>query len=121
MPYQVYQGLFSDWSDVADEFDIVFEEPDRVFLADYDGSHFEGSALVVYRDRGGYFLVEAAHCSQMRLEGQFEPTAYESAAELIGCLRRAAKTCHMGARAVNLCNALASDAAALAGRKKKAA
>lgn len=109
MPTSVFRGIFSEWAEVVDEFGVDIGEPDKVILAEYDGGEFEGFAILVYRNQGAYYYFEAQHCSQMRLEGQWQPTQYDDAAELIACLRRGSSRL-LGARLTYLCQALALDA-----------
>lgn len=85
----IYIDGFSNWSDVASNFDVSELEPDEVLIAEYDLSRaYEGSARVLYRRGDRFYLVEGSHCSCFGLEGQWEPTEYATAALIADCLER---------------------------------
>jgi hypothetical protein len=73
---QIYHGAFDCWADVMSAFAVEFPEPDEVLLAHYNIDGYEGSAAVLYCNRGTYFYVSGSHCSCYGLEGQWAPEEY---------------------------------------------
>lgn len=47
---------------------------DEVLFAAYDGSGYDGTALIVFRRDGKLYEVSASHCSCNGLEGEWSPT-----------------------------------------------
>lgn len=84
----VYQDNFTCWTDVQQAFDMKQAEPDEVLLAQYETPSYEGYAMVVYYDKGSYYVVDGSHCSCYGLEGQWEPIEYETKELVIECIRK---------------------------------
>jgi hypothetical protein len=90
VPAHVYEGDFENWASVAHQFfdnpyfdgykpersTWLGEEPEAVYAC-YWYEHYEGSAVVVYKRDGQWFLVTGGHCSCYGLEGQWEPEAFD--------------------------------------------
>jgi glucuronate isomerase len=68
-----YQGMFSSWADVQEQFGTHDKEPTEVILAAYDEEGYDGSALVIFRRGRRYFTNYGSHCSCHGLEGQWDP------------------------------------------------
>ena len=71
-----YHGYFADWDDVVSEFGCDEKEPDEVIFAIYNYHCYDGDAIVIYRNRQQYFIVEGCHCSCHGLEGQWYAKTY---------------------------------------------
>lgn len=84
-----YHGSFDSWADVQREFGISRLEPDDVIYAEYDIDGYEGSADILFRERGKFFYVHGSHCSCYGLEeSQWSPEEY-TAEGLQGQMERA--------------------------------
>lgn len=77
---------FADWESVCTSFSTSEPKPDHVIYARYEDGGYDGSALVVYRNKDKYYLVYGSHCSCYGLEDQFNPTEYNSKDELINAV-----------------------------------
>lgn len=84
----IYDGMFSDWSDVQSNFQMKEPEPEQVIWASYDCADYEGEALVIYRNGDKYFTASGGHCSCYGLEGQWEPVTETTKEELIAFYTR---------------------------------
>lgn len=74
-----YFDDFTDWADVARNFNIERAEPEEIIVASYQTGNYEGDAFVCYREGDRFFTVEGSHCSCFGLEGQWEPEGYDAA------------------------------------------
>lgn len=72
----MYTGNFTNWRDVKNEFSMDESEPEKVYFATYKTECYEGSAIVIYRNKNKYYIVEGGHCSCYGLEDQWSPTEY---------------------------------------------
>lgn len=60
----VYHGEFNCWADVQRAFAMGDTEDGKVVLhADYDLDTYDGHAVVLWHEAGGFRLVDAYHCS----------------------------------------------------------
>lgn len=84
---EIYDG-FNDWKAVQKEFETDTPEPEKVYLARYEGGGYEGSGLVLYSNDGKFYLNEASHCSCYGLEGTWYPEEYASKELFLECLKR---------------------------------
>lgn len=73
-----YFGLFKNWKDVQDNFEIQDEEPDEVLFAEYGSECYSAAAAVIFRNGEKYYISEASHCSCYGLEGSWSPEEYDS-------------------------------------------
>lgn len=86
----VYEGSFSSWKNVIEEFNGCYDdeeakqkvaelypEPDIVLYANYGGGSYDGDAIVVWYDKGKFYTNEGGHCSCYGLEDQWSPEEYE--------------------------------------------
>lgn len=78
-----YQELFTCWTDVQREYQHQVPEPKYVLFACYSYEDYAGSSLILYWDKGAYYLEEAEHCSCYGLEEMWGPTKYDTAELLI--------------------------------------
>jgi len=91
----VYLNNFDCWEDVLNAFGGIYEwdsnteaskkflannpEPEKVFYANYDTDSYEGSALVIWYDKGKYYFLQGSHCSCYGLEESgFDPEVYDT-------------------------------------------
>lgn len=72
----MFFGDFSDWQDVMYRFDVsdpsLYTDVVPLFAV-YNQEGYEGSALVLFLQKGKIWLVSGGHCSCYGLEGQFDP------------------------------------------------
>jgi len=90
-----YYNDFSEWQDVLEAFGGIWSfnstepetlkffednpEPEKVFVANYDRDNYDGSAAVVWYNKGNYYFLQGSHCSCYGLEEiGFDPEVYES-------------------------------------------
>lgn len=72
---RVYDG-FSDWENVAYEFQAdIGPEPEFIY-ARYVQPPYEGIATIIFRRDGKWWLVYASHCSCYGLEDQWAPQEF---------------------------------------------
>lgn len=72
----MYQVNFDKWEDVQKEFETNATKPEHVYIAYYSYEDYSGTALVVYKNDGKYYVAEGSHCSCNGLEGQWSPEEY---------------------------------------------
>jgi hypothetical protein len=68
----LYLGDFGSWADVAKQFEADIGDEPELAYAIYDIDGYEGSANVVFRRDGVWYMARGSHCSCMGLEGQWE-------------------------------------------------
>lgn len=73
-----YEDRFCDWEDIQHEFRMDEPKPDEVIYASYTYENYSGSAIVIYRRGEKFYVNQGGHCSCNGLEGQWDPTEYES-------------------------------------------
>jgi hypothetical protein len=78
----IWEGNFSNKSDIAREFQIEEQslKNDKILIASYATGNYEGSSFVLFERAGKLYEVNAGHCSCYGLEGQWseEETSVES-------------------------------------------
>lgn len=100
--FEVFNGNFTTWEDVVKEFTgstydadkaatalEQWYEPTEVIYANYDLDGYEGTAVVVWKDKRKYYLLQGGHCSCYGLEETgMDPEVYTKE-ELLGFLKKA--------------------------------
>jgi hypothetical protein len=72
----MFYGSFNNWEDVLGHFEVSDTERFRdvcPLFATYDCEAYEGSASVLFIEKGKIWAVFGSHCSCYGLEGQWDP------------------------------------------------
>ncbi len=73
-----YDDLFSNWTDVQQQYRMSEPEPDEVIYAGYNnGGDYSADSIVLYRNGDKYYLNTGSHCSCYGLENQWDPEEYD--------------------------------------------
>lgn len=83
---EIYQDIFSSWTDVQKEYRTDEAEPEQVLLAYYSYEDYSGTSLVIYRNGDQYFYNHGGHCSCYGLEDQWNPEKFENKANFLAFL-----------------------------------
>lgn len=99
MTEAIYEGEFSKWSDVVDEFHgqkyweedqkAKVPEPTRVIYAGYDLDGYDGGAFVLWKQGRKYYTLQGSHCSCYGLEETgWDPEEFKNKAAIKAYLEK---------------------------------
>lgn len=80
-----YVDCFDSWADVMSNFYVKNPIPEPLYVyAEYDGSGYEGDALVIYSNNGVNWTIETgSHCSCYGLENCWNNNDPEFTCEMV--------------------------------------
>lgn len=78
-----------EWRDGKQVPNLSIPEPEKVLWAEYNIDGYEGSAIVIWKDKKKYYLLTGSHCSCYGLEeAGWQPEVFNSAKDFKAYLQK---------------------------------